>query len=127
MDFMTAIKTCMSAKYATFSGRALRSEFWFFTLFVLLASLVANVVDYGILGRSTEDFGPISAIFSLAVLVPSFAAGARRLHDTDRSGWWQLLVLIPIIGVIVLIVFFATKGEDGDNRFGAAPKAAVEG
>jgi uncharacterized membrane protein YhaH (DUF805 family) len=109
MNFTDAIKTCFN-KYADFSGRAKRPEFWWFMLFLFLANLVI-----GMLGDV------ISVLFSLATLLPSLAAGTRRLHDTNRSGWWQLLWIVPFIGWIVVIVFLARRGEDGENRFGAAP------
>lgn len=108
MDFVTAIKTVFG-KYVVFEGRALRSEFWYFQLFTLIVNLVLSAI-----------LSPLSAAFGLAVLLPSLAVGARRLHDIGRSGWWQLLWLVPIIGAIVLIIWWATKGE-GDNRFGPAP------
>lgn len=109
MNFTDAIKTCFN-KYADFSGRAKRPEFWWFMLFLFLANLVI-----GMLGDV------ISVLFSLATLLPSLAAGTRRLHDTNRSGWWQLLWIVPFIGWIVVIVFLAQRGEDGENRFGAVP------
>ena len=109
MNFVDSIKICFS-KYADFNGRAKRPEFWWFTLFLFLANLVL-----GMLGDM------ISMLFSLATLLPSLAVGARRLHDTNRSGWWQLLWLIPVIGWIVMIVFLVQEGEAGDNRFGNAP------
>ncbi len=71
-----------------------------------------------------DGSGTLSGIWSLAVLLPGLAVGARRLHDTDRSGWWQLLVLIPLIGAIILIVWYATKGSLGANRFGPDAPAA---
>ena len=109
MNFVDSIKICFS-KYADFNGRAKRPEFWWFTLFLFLANLVL-----GMLGDM------ISMLFSLATLLPSLSVGARRLHDTNRSGWWQLLWLIPVIGWIVMIVFLVQEGEAGDNRFGNAP------
>jgi uncharacterized membrane protein YhaH (DUF805 family) len=105
MTFSESIQTCFS-KYADFNGRAVRSEYWWFVLFLVLVSLALSMVS---------DI--VSGIFSLAVLVPSIAAAARRLHDTDRSGWWQLIALLPIIGIIVLIVFLAQEGSAGTNRF----------
>lgn len=108
MDFVTAIKTVFG-KYAVFNGRALRSEFWYFQLFVVIVQVVLNAI-----------LPPLAGVFGLVVLLPGFAVGARRLHDIGRSGWWQLLWVVPVIGVIVLIVWWATKGE-GDNRFGPAP------
>ena len=104
MTFGESISTCFS-KYATFDGRAARSEYWWFVLFTFLASLI--------LGMISET---LSGVFSLAVLLPSLAVGARRLHDTDRSGWFLLLWLLPIIGWIVLL-FFAAQESKEPNRF----------
>lgn len=104
MTFGESISTCFS-KYATFDGRATRSEFWWFALFTVLAS--------AILGMISET---ASGVFSLAVLLPSLAVGARRLHDTDRSGWFLLLWLLPVIGWIV-VLFFATQESKEPNRF----------
>ncbi|WP_409422662.1 DUF805 domain-containing protein [Pseudaeromonas sp. ZJS20] len=105
-------------KYVTFSGRARRTEYWMFTLFNIIFSIVAGVLDV-VLG-----LGFINLIYTLAVLLPAIAVGVRRLHDTDRSGWWMLIGLIPLIGAIVLLVFFCLEGEKQENRFGADPKAA---
>jgi len=105
-------------KYATFQGRARRPEFWWFVLFCFIANFVASVIDVMLFGMN--DFSPLSTLFSLAVLIPSLSVGARRLHDTGRSGWWQLIALIPLIGWIVLIIWYASKGEENENRFGAA-------
>ncbi len=126
MDFLTAVKVCME-KYSIFSGRALRSEFWFFQLFVVLGSILMSVVDMVISDASFGDSGETYTAFFTVTLIPSFAAGARRLHDINRSGWWQWLWIIPIIGWIVIIVWLATKGEDSDNRFGPPPKPVTEG
>jgi uncharacterized membrane protein YhaH (DUF805 family) len=109
MSFADAIKLCF-AKYAEFDGRAKRPEFWWFTLFIVLVSIVLDQIS-----------GIASLLFSVATLIPSLAVGARRLHDTNRSGWWQLLWFIPVIGWIVIIVFLAQEGEAADNRFGAPP------
>lgn len=107
MTFGDSISTCFS-KYATFDGRASRSEFWWWFLFTFLASAAAGVVSEA-----------ASGLFSLAVLLPSLAVGARRLHDTDRSGWFLLLWLIPVIGWIVLIVWAIQEGKE-PNRFSSA-------
>ena len=104
-------------KYAEFSGRARRQEYWMFFLFNILASIALGVVDR-ILGTS----GSLGGLYSLAVLIPSLAVAARRLHDTDRSGWWQLIALIPLIGFIVLLVFLCSDSKPGENRFGPNPK-----
>jgi uncharacterized membrane protein YhaH (DUF805 family) len=99
MTFQESIRECFS-KYADFSGRARRSEYWWFMLFVVVVSLVLSMVS-----------NTVSSIFTLATLLPSIAAAARRLHDTNRSGWWQLISLVPVIGLIVLIVFLAQEGK----------------
>lgn len=117
MNMIEAVKACFS-KYVTFSGRARRAEYWWFVLFTTLASIVLTIIDLGVMG---SEMGLLSNLWSLAVLLPSLAAGSRRLHDTDRSAWWLLIALIPLIGIIVLIVFFAQKGTDGGNRFGPDP------
>ena len=106
MGFTDAIKTCFN-KYADFNGRAKRPEYWWYWLFIFLVSLAITA-----LSRSA------SGLFSLVTLLPSIAVGARRLHDTDRSGWWLLLFFLPLIGAIVLLVWFCTKGTNGYNRFG---------
>ncbi|MCE9782578.1 DUF805 domain-containing protein [Shewanella algae] len=109
--FIGAIK-----KYADFTGRARRTEYWMYTLFYIIFSLVVSAIDYA-LGTTV-----LGLIYSLGLLLPSLAIAARRLHDTDRSGWWQLLAFIPIIGWIVLLVFYCQDSEVGDNRFGSNPK-----
>ncbi|HDN9007402.1 DUF805 domain-containing protein [Aeromonas veronii] len=107
-------------QYAVFSGRARRTEYWMFVLCNVIVMLLLGMVDKLIGGD--KEF--ISGIYSLAVLLPSLAVAARRLHDTDRSAWWLLLGLIPIIGTLVLIYFMVCNGQQGPNRFGDDPKAA---
>ncbi|NJI08249.1 DUF805 domain-containing protein [Aeromonas veronii] len=107
-------------QYAVFSGRARRTEYWMFVLCNLIVMLLLGMVDK-LIGGDNEL---ISSIYSLAVLLPSLAVAARRLHDTDRSAWWLLLGLIPIIGTLVLIYFMVCNGQQGPNRFGDDPKAA---
>ncbi|MCV6620690.1 MAG: DUF805 domain-containing protein [Cellvibrionaceae bacterium] len=109
--FMDALK-----RYADFSGRARRKQYWMFVLFYFIFSIVVSIVD-SILGTMF-----LGMIFGLAMLVPSLAIGARRLHDTGRSGWWQLLLLIPLIGFIVLLVFYVQDSHP-DNDYGPNPKA----
>jgi uncharacterized membrane protein YhaH (DUF805 family) len=113
VNFPTAITTCFS-KFATFSGRATRSEFWWFYLFTLLLTWFAQMA----VGVS------ISSIVSIAMILPLWAAGARRLHDIGRTGWWQLIAF-TLIGIIVLIVFYATDSEKAANKYGeyVAPTA----
>ena len=118
MDISTSIKTCFQ-KYAVFSGRASRSEFWWFALFTFIGGSVTSVVDVMILGYVSEDWGPLNIIFSIITTLPGVAVGARRLHDINRSGWWQLITL-TVIGIILLIIWFATIGESKKNPHGAS-------
>jgi uncharacterized membrane protein YhaH (DUF805 family) len=111
MNFVDSIKLGFS-NYVNFTGRACRSEFWFWFLFVFIVSLVAAIIDMMIGARVT------GTIFSLAVLLPNIAITVRRLHDTDRSGWWVLLWFVVLIGWIILIIWWCSKGTDGPNRFG---------
>jgi len=113
MGFVDAVKFGFS-HYVTFSGRASRSEYWYWTLFTIIASIVAGILD-GILGG-----GFIGAVVSLGLFLPSLAVAVRRLHDIDRTGWW-VLIAFTLIGIIVLIVWDCTKGTAGPNRFGPDP------
>lgn len=108
MTFVDAVKTCFS-KYADFKGRASRSEYWWYTLFIVLVSLALSAVN-----------DTLSTVFALGTLLPSIAVAARRLHDTNRSGWLQLIVLIPILGWLVLLYFLVQEPKE-PNRFGDAP------
>ncbi len=105
VSFVDAVKICLT-KYIDFSGRASRSEFWWFFLFCVVANVLTGWIQY------------VGPLVSLALLLPSIAVGVRRLHDTDRAGWWYLLVFVPLIGFIVLIVFWCQQGTQGRNRFG---------
>jgi uncharacterized membrane protein YhaH (DUF805 family) len=106
MNFIDAIKIGFT-KYVDFNGCASRPEFWWWFLFTVIASLALQAVSYN-----------WSGAFSIATFLPSLAVGARRLHDTDRSGWWLLLYFLPVIGWIVLIVFWAEAGQA--NRYGGS-------
>jgi uncharacterized membrane protein YhaH (DUF805 family) len=109
-------------RYAQFTGRSRRKEYWMFVLLMFVAGIVASILD-GILGlKGAGLYGPLSLILMLGVLIPSIAVGIRRLHDTDRSGWWILIALIPLVGAIILIVFYATDGTNGSNQYGPDPK-----
>ncbi len=120
MDFATAVRTCFQ-KFVTFSGRAQRSEFWYFVLFNLIGSFALGLIDALLFGWASDDPQVLNAIFSLVMFLPSLSVAVRRLHDTDRSGWWWWIILIPLIGWIILIIWYATKGTDGPNRFGPDP------
>ena|SRR5262249_2262213 len=118
MGFGEAIQTGFS-KYVNFSDRAIRSEYWFWGLFVFICACVTQVIDLLI------GFPITYLIFVLATLVPNFAVSVRRLHDLDRTGWWLLLFLIPLIGAIILLVWFCMRGTVGANRFGDDPLVGV--
>ena len=109
-------KTVVLERFAQFSGRAGRAEYWWFVLANLIITLVLNA-----LGRASWLFLVVSLVYSIALIVPSIAVGFRRLHDTGRSGWWLLIILVPLAGIIVLVVFLATEGEPGPNRYGPPP------
>jgi uncharacterized membrane protein YhaH (DUF805 family) len=112
MTFGEAIKTCIS-KYATFEGRASRPEFWWFILFTVLLQAVLGM------------FSQLAAgLAALAMLLPTLAAGARRLHDIGKTGWWQLIGLLPLIGALVLLYWFVQPTADGANEHGEPVPAA---
>jgi uncharacterized membrane protein YhaH (DUF805 family) len=119
MQFRDAIRSGFR-NYVTFSGRASRSEFWYWTLFGFLVAAVSSILDSALFPSMST--GPISAITSLLLLLPGLAVSVRRLHDLDRTGWWTLITL-TIIGLIVLLIWDCTKGTDGPNRFGPDPLA----
>ncbi len=110
-------KKVVLENYANFDGRARRAEFWWYALANLIVSVVLNLLQ-----AAASIFVVLVVIYGLAVLIPGIAVGIRRLHDTDRSGWWLLLVFIPIVGAIVLIVFWATDGKPEVNQYGASEK-----
>lgn len=121
-------------KYADFSGRARRTEYWMFVLINAIIGLILLAIDH-VLGLAPAispgfatffNIGLLSGIYTLALLLPSLAVQCRRLHDTDRSGWWILLSLIPIIGSIIVLVFVIQPGSPGSNRFGPDPKGAPD-
>ncbi len=111
-------------KYAVFSGRARRSEYWYFVLFSAIVSLLLAILD-GVVGSfsSGAGMGVLGGLYSLGVLIPSLAVTVRRLHDRSRSGWWLLIGLIPLIGSIVILIFLVQDSVPEDNSYGANPKA----
>ncbi len=113
--FLHALKN-----YAVFSGRARRREYWMFTLFQLIFSAVALAIDY------TLGINLISGIFSLAMLIPGLAVSVRRLHDVNKSGWFLLILFVPLVGAIWLLVLDCTEGTRGPNQYGPDPKGEVE-
>ena len=138
MDFKTSVKSVFH-KYATFSGRASRSEYWYFTLLNILVSwgaILAGIAIGSIIGSTNSGseglaLGAgagymigliIASIYGLAVLIPGLAVTVRRLHDTGRGGGWIFIYLVPIVGPIVLLVFLVTGSEEETNRFGEKPE-----
>lgn len=114
MNFIEAIKSGFQ-NYVNFSGRAIRSEFWFWVLFAVLVSIVTSALDYLIFPHM--DLSPINSLASLGLFLPGLAVSIRRLHDLDRTGWW-ILIELTIIGIILIIVWFCMRGTVGPNRFG---------
>ena len=102
-------------KYAVFDGRASRSEYWYFTLFSVIISIILAVIG------AAAQVGFLQGIYSLAVLLPSLGVTIRRLHDTNRSGWWWLIGIIPVIGWIWIIILLASGGDGGSNNYGPDP------
>jgi len=123
--FLDTIKN----RYAQFDGRASRSEFWYFALFYFIMDVIAAIIDAFVLNPimgTTPDQaaqgGILQMIFALGLLIPSIALGIRRLHDIGKSGWWYLLVLIPIIGWLALLYFYILDSQPGSNQYGENPK-----
>ncbi|EAQ14489.1 uncharacterized membrane protein YhaH (DUF805 family) [Maritimibacter alkaliphilus HTCC2654] len=121
MDMKTAVETVLRDKYVEFNGRARRAEFWWFILFVFVVSTILSLIDMALFEGVLQDIGPLSAIFTLITLIPAIAVTARRLHDVGRSGWWQLLFLLPVIGFLVILFWAVQKGTDGPNEYGRDP------
>jgi uncharacterized membrane protein YhaH (DUF805 family) len=117
MSFGDAISSGFK-NYINFEGRAARSEYWYWVLFNLIVSVITTVIDMFVFPGS--GLTPINTIAMLALLLPSLTVGARRLHDIDRTGWWLLLGL-TIIGGLVLLYWFIQKGTDGPNQYGPDP------
>jgi uncharacterized membrane protein YhaH (DUF805 family) len=115
-------------KYAEFDGRARRKEYWMFSLISILVSMafgfVAGLVG-GMMGLSENAVTMLALVYSAAVLIPSVAVWVRRMHDTGRSGWWCLLILVPIVGAIALLVFALQDSEPGTNAYGRNPKTSM--
>ena len=144
-------------KYADFTGRAPRPEYWWYILGLIIVAVVISIIEsiVGVKGMILGVYGPLTALFGLATIVPSLAVGARRLHDTNRSGWWQLIAYVPyglliflrpgantglgavalagivsliaLVCAIVLIVFMCLPGTPGDNRYGPNPYGGAGG
>ncbi len=124
MTLSQSVRSVLS-KYATFTGRATRSEFWYWILFVFIVSLVVQLLDGVIIGPllgfapfASDAGDPLSMLVGLVFFIPNIAVAARRLHDIGRSGWWQLLIFVPLIGFIVLIYWYVQPSQEDQNQFG---------
>ena len=115
--------SCIKDKYCCFSGRARRKEYWMFVLFNIIFAVVVGFIG-GFLARVTGvvAFIYLTTIYNLALILPGLGVSVRRLHDTDKSGWFILLGFIPFVGAIILLVFMCLDGNPGANRFGPNPK-----
>jgi uncharacterized membrane protein YhaH (DUF805 family) len=121
MQFQEAILSGFR-NYVNFSGRASRSEYWYWVLFAVLVAIVAGILDRAIFPDTETP--PLGSVTSVILFLPGLAVGVRRLHDIDRNGWWVLIAL-TIVGIIPLIIWDCTKGTAGPNRFGPDPLAAA--
>ena len=117
MNFPQAIASGFR-NFATFSGRASRSEYWYWVLFTLIGGIATLILDHA--AFSDSDYSPLNSIFNLICFLPSLAVGVRRLHDIGRTGWWWLIAL-TVIGLIVLIVWACQKSDPGPNAYGPEP------
>lgn len=129
---LDAVKTVFG-KYAVFSGRARRSEYWWWVLFVAIVSIATQIIDGAVLAPALglqafqEDAGrPLTMIFSLGILLPGLGVSVRRMHDIDRSGWWLLIAFVPVLGILLVIYWFVQIGTTGANRFGTDPLSNVD-
>jgi uncharacterized membrane protein YhaH (DUF805 family) len=122
MNFTQAIQAGFQ-KYVTFSGRAARSEYWYWTLFMFIASVVAGLIDFALFPFS--GFSPIQTVVNLGLFLPALAISVRRLHDLDSVGWWLLLIFTGI-GILILVIWFCVRGTVGPNRFGPDPLGALQ-
>ena len=119
MDFITSIKTCF-VKYVDFRGRASRSEFWYFTLFITVISICAGIIDASLAGQtfwSDRELGPAWWVFNVLIFLPDIAVSISRLHDINKSGWWWLL-LFTVVGIIPLVYWLVKKSDQSPNDFG---------
>ena len=129
MGFAGAVKAFWS-NYATFRGRARRSEYWFIQLFLVLTNLAVGAIDLALMNGDVDRFvangggGIVGLIWIFVTIVPALAVLVRRLHDTGKSAWWALIGFVPLAGAIVLLVFTVSDSTEGENQYGASPKAS---
>ena len=120
MSFSEAVKSGFD-HYTKFDGRAARPAFWWWFLFTILVAIGANIID------SIIGIPLLSIVISIGLILPNISVAIRRLHDTDRSGWWILIGFVPLIGFIVLLIFYLEKSNPGDNKYGPDPQGGVSG
>ncbi|WP_319530131.1 DUF805 domain-containing protein [uncultured Cohaesibacter sp.] len=132
MKLLAVVRTILFKKYVQFHGRAPRHEFWWWFLAVIIANFVAVFIDMSILNSNVQmvaepgrvemsDEGPLAAILSLATLLPSLGVAVRRLHDVGKSGWWLLVLFVPLLGALYLIFLYVQRGTEGSNIYGPDP------
>ena len=129
MSFTDAVQNVLMNNYANWGGRASRSEYWWFFLFTMILQFIALPIDIVVLGYDMMDPGAIQivgTIAGLALFLPSLCVLVRRLHDLGKSGWWFLIALIPFLGIIVLLVFMVTEGEQLPNQYGEVPTNTIK-
>ncbi len=120
MEPINWFMSVVTQHYFDFNGRARRAEFWWYILVYLIIAIVLNVI-----GSILHLNGLLGGLFGLALLLPSIGVAVRRLHDTNRSGWWYFIVLVPLVGVVLLSIWFAAEGTKGPNTYGPDPKGIV--
>ena len=129
MGFTDAVRNALMNNYVNFNGRASRSEYWWFFLFTMILQFIALPIDIVVLGYDMMDPGAIQivgTIAGLALFLPSLCVLVRRLHDLGKSGWWFLIAFIPFLGIIVLLVFMVTEGEQLPNQYGEVPTNTIK-
>ena len=129
MSFTDAVQNVLMNNYANWDGRASRSEYWWFVLFILIVNIVTFVIDSTLGTMVTYDMGYVGLIAFLALLLPTVSVSVRRLHDIGKSGWWILLAIIPIvnfIGIFVILVLTLMEGEEHPNQYGNVPTNTLE-
>ncbi|VXB53639.1 conserved hypothetical protein; putative inner membrane protein [Burkholderia sp. 8Y] len=123
MGFFEAVRVALIQKFATFKGRARRSEYWYFQLFATIVWFFGFLIAQ-MTGHSAVAF-PVAYILILVLILPNLAVTVRRLHDTDRSGWLYLVAFVPVVGNIVVLVWVCSRGTEGVNRYGSDPLSSV--
>ena len=122
MSFAEAVETCLVKKFVSFSGRARRSEYWYFTLFSLIVSMAASIIGGMLFVHHEGDVNLLSSLLSLVLFLPGLGVSIRRLHDIGKSAWWYLIIFVPMIGWIILLVFMCKDSFPGPNQYGPSPK-----